>query len=316
MKHLKKAVISALLVFLIISSALLASCSAKDGAANESNRDNMGEIAPTAPSDSLTKDELAILPDSSKDDAEGDKENGGDYAPKIIRTFTLNAETKSYDSTITSLYDSIALYKGYVSSSKVTGQSYNNHGEKYSRQATLVIRIPAESVDEFVGGLGGSMNVTSSASSETDVSTPYYSITARMETLNTERQSLLAMMGSLDNASDYNFWYTLQKRISEIEQQLAEYQSQIDLYDNKVSYSTVNLTLYEVFEYTPQNIEEPTFFERISKAFTSGWKDFGEFCMDFAVFAVGALPTFTVFAVIGITALVIVKIARRSKKNK
>ena len=137
-----------------------------------------------------------------------------------------------------------------------------------------------------------------------------------METLNAERQSLLAMMGSLDNASDYNFWYTLQKRISEIEQQLAEYQSQIDLYDNKVSYSTVNLTLYEVFEYTPQNVEEPTFFERISKAFTSGWKDFGEFCMDFAVFTVAALPTLIVLAVLGIAALIIVRAIIKKKKAK
>ena len=312
MKNIKKTWIAAFFVLLLVSSALFASCSAQDLSANEA-LGSTEKAESNALGSGSSKDEMLsapAIPNADKESADSS------YEAKIIRTFVLNAETKEYDGTIDALYDAIALHGGYVSSSKVTGKSYNNYGEKYSRQATFVIRIPADQVDAFVSGLDGSMNVTSSSSSEQDVSNSYYSITARMETLNTERQSLLAMMSSLDNAKDYDFWYTLQKRISEIEQQLAEYQAQIDIYDNKVSYSTVTLSISEVFEYTPTTVEKPSFFERVSKAFSGSWKAFGEFCMDFAIFVVAALPVFLVLAVLGISALLIVKAIIKKKKKQ
>jgi hypothetical protein len=312
MKNIKKTWIAAFFVLLLVSSALFASCSAQDLSANEALGSTEKAESNALGSDS-SKDEMLsapALPNADKESADSS------YEAKIIRTFVLNAETKEYDGTVDALYDAIALHGGYVSSSKVSGKSYNQYGEKYNREATLVIRIPAEKADEFIQSLDGSMNVTSSSSSEQDVSNSYYSITARMETLNAERQSLLAMMGSINNATDYDFWYTLQKRISEIEQQLAEYQAQIDLYDNKVSYSTITLTLFEVIEYTPKTVDEPSFFERIGKAFSESWKAFGEFCMDFAVFTVAAIPTLIVLAVLGIAALIIVRAIVKKKKAK
>ncbi len=312
MKNIKKTWIAAFFVLLLVSSALFASCSAQDLSANEAFGSTEKAESNALGSDS-SKDEMLsapALPNADKESADSS------YEAKIIRTFVLNAETKEYDGTVSALYDAIALHGGYVSSSKVSGKSYNQYGDKYNREATLVIRIPAEKADEFIKSLDGSMNVTSSSSAEQDVSNSYYSITARMETLNAERQSLLAMMGSINNATDYDFWYTLQKRISEIEQQLAEYQAQIDLYDNKVSYSTITLTLFEVIEYTPKTVEEPSFFERIGKAFSESWKAFGEFCMDFAVFTVAALPTLIVLVVLGTAALIIVRAIVKKKKAK
>jgi hypothetical protein len=312
MKNIKKTWIAAFFVLLLVSSALFASCSAQDLSANEALGSTEKAESNALGSDS-SKDEMLSAPAMPNADKES---TDSSYEAKIIRTFVLNAETKEYDGTIDALYDAIALHGGYVSSSKVSGKSYNQYGEKYNREATLVIRIPAEKADEFIQSLDGSMNVTSSSSAEQDVSNSYYSITARMETLNAERQSLLAMMGSINNATDYDFWYTLQKRISEIEQQLAEYQAQIDLYDNKVSYSTITLTLFEVIEYTPKTVEQPSFFERIGKAFSESWKAFAEFCKDFAVFTVAALPTLIVLAVLGIAALIIVRAIVKKKKAK
>lgn len=311
MKNIKKTWIAAFFVLLLVSSALFASCSAQDVGANEAYRDT-AKAESEALGSNATGEMIAkpLLPDDEKSPTDSE------YEAKIIRTFVINAETKEYDGTVDALYDAISLHGGYVSSSKVSGKSYNQYGEKYNREATLVIRIPAEKADEFIRGLDGTMNVTSSSSAEQDVSNSYYSITARMETLNAERQSLLAMMGSINNATDYDFWYTLQKRISEIEQQLAEYQAQIDIYDNKVSYSTITLTLFEVIEYTPKTVEEPSFSERVGNAFSESWKAFGEFCMDFAVFMVAALPVLLVLAVLVIASLLIVKVIIKKRKKQ
>jgi hypothetical protein len=156
--------------------------------------------------------------------------------------------------------------------------------------------------------------VTTSSSTQQDVSEAYYSIEARMKTLETERESLLAMMASIDTAKDYDFWYTLQKKISETEQQIAEYQAILKSYDGQVAYSTVNLTVYEVVEYTPVQNEAPTFGERIAEAFVDSWTDFGEGCMDFAVFMVSAIPTLLIFP--GIPAVIVIIVIAVHKKNK
>ena len=205
------------------------------------------------------------------------------------------------------------IYNGFISESRVTGASYNHSGS-YGRTAYLVIKIPAENLDAFISQIGGALNVTSSASTQQDVSEAYYSIEARMKTLETERESLLAMMSSIDTAKDYDFWYTLQKKISETEQQIAEYQAILKSYDGQVAYSTVNLTIDEVVEYTPVKDNDPTFGKRIAEAFVESWKNFGEGFMDFTVFMVSAIPTLLIFP--GIPAVIVLIVVSVHKKKK
>ena len=268
-----------------------------------------------------------VAPDM--DYSKGEDYNGGvSYAPdgslttdntvtanrKIIRTYTVYGETKTYDSALAEINTSIAAYNGYISESRVTGASYNQYGS-YGRTAYLVIKIPAENLDAFISQIGGALNVTSSASTQQDVSEAYFSIEARMKTLETERESLLQMMASINTASDYDFWYTLQKKISETEQQIAEYQAILKSYDGQVAYSTVNLTINEVGEYTPVKDDEPTFGERIAEAFIESWKSFGEGFMDFTVFMVSAIPTLLIFPGIPVVIIIIASTVNKKKKK-
>ena len=262
------------------------------------------------------------------DYSKGEDYNGGvSYAPdgslttdntvtanrKIIRTFTVYGETKAYDTAISEINTSIAAFNGYISESRVTGASYN-YSTTHGRSAYLVIKIPAENLDAFISQIGDTLNVTSSASTQQDVSEAYYSIEARMKTLETERESLLQMMASINTANDYDFWYTLQKKISETEQQIAEYQAILKSYDGQVAYSTVNLTIDEVVEYTPTKEEESTFGERIADAFVESWKNFGVGFMDFTVFMVSAIPTLLIFP--GIPIVIVIVVIKTRKKHK
>ncbi len=295
----------AVILVALIIIPLFASCSASSGNYAD-DMDFAPEVEKGESSDGVSYAPEGVIPDESKEAT----------ARKIIRTFTVYGETKEYDSALSAINSSIAAYDGYISESKVTGASYSYKGNSYSRQAYLVIKIPAENLDAFISQIGGSLNVTSSSSTQQDISEAYYSIEARMKTLETERESLLAMMESIDTAKDYDFWYTLQKKISETEQQIAEYQALLKSYDGQVSYSTVNLTVQEVIEYTPIEEEEPTFGDRIAEAFVESWTNFGEGCMDFAVFLVSAFPTLLIFPGIPAVIVVIVIVVSRKKKKK
>jgi len=296
----------AIILAAVIIIPLFASCSASSGNYAGDMMDDM-EIAPEKgePSGGVSYAPDASIPNTP---------NETQTTRKIIRTFTVHGETKEYDAAVSAINSSIAVYGGYVSESRVTGPSYSYSGKGYSREAYFVIKIPAENLDAFISQIGGSLNVTTSSSTQQDVSEAYYSIEARMKTLETERESLLAMMASIDTAKDYDFWYTLQKKISETEQQIAEYAAILKSYDGQVAYSTVNLTVSEVVEYTPIKDDEPTFGERIAEAFVESWQDFGEGFMDFTVFLVSAIPTLLIFP--GIPAVIIVIVIVVNRKNK
>ncbi len=232
---------------------------------------------------------------------------------KIIKTYDLNAETKEFDATVASLEALVAAHGGYVESSSVSNRNYNS---KMARYASYKFRIPAENADAFVNSIGNTLNVTRNNSYVQDVSESYYSIEATMEELQIERDSLLAMMQSINTQEDYNFWLTIQTRLSEVKQQIARYQAQLNNYDSRIEYSAVTLYINEVVEYTPA--EEEDFGTRIAGAFSSGLVAFCEFAEDFAVWFVEALPFIVLLVIILIPVILIirrVRVKRKAKKN-
>ena len=233
---------------------------------------------------------------------------------KIIKTYDINAETKEFDATVANLESLVAQYGGYVESNSITNRNYNS---KMARYASYKFRIPAENADAFINSIGNTLNVTRNNSYVQDVSESYYSIEATMEELQIERDSLLNMMQSLDTQEDYNFWLTLQTRLSEVRQQIARYQAQLNNYDNRIEYSTVSLYINEVVTYTPA--EEESFGTRIAGAFSAGLTEFGEFATDFVVWCAEALPFLVLFGIVLVVVCIIsrrVRAKRKAKKNK
>ncbi|MDD6261129.1 MAG: DUF4349 domain-containing protein [Clostridiales bacterium] len=298
-RSLKKTqVLSALCSFLLLLTLLLCSCSSQ-GNAFDGNYGNV--IEPESPNysgkDSVSSGLIEV----------SDVEESGQ---KIIRTCTIEGETREFDTTSAALSDAISAVGGYIESQSSTGISYGSG--RSSRRLTATVRVPADKYEDFVSGLGRIMNVTSSSSSAENVTEAYYDAAARLETLKAERESLQKMMASIDTAVQYDFWLTLQKRLSETEQDIAALEARLRTYDNRVSYSTVTINLREVLEFTPA--ESPTFGSRISKAFSSSWQSFGEFWQDVAVFIVSALPAIITLAVIVL--VIVVTVLAATRKNK
>ena len=233
-------------------------------------------------------------------------------ARKIIKTFRITAETKDFDTALTGLETLVSDYNGYVESSSVSNRSINNTEKSYSRNAEYTLRIPAENADAFVGSMGDIFNVTRSYSTVDDVSETYYSIEAMLEELQAERDSLLAMMESVDSQAEYNFWLTLQQRLSEVKQEIAVYQRQLMNYDSLVSYSTITLTVSEVITYT-EGEETDGFGTQLITAFTDGWSAFFSVIQGLVLLFVTVFPFLLLPAAVGIIVLIVYR--RKKKKN-
>lgn len=235
---------------------------------------------------------------------------------KIVKTVSLSMETKEFDSAAAALEKAAADLGGYVQSSNTSNSSYYSYynGTQYknARTASYVVRIPAQMTDSYVGTVSAGMNVTSKSTDVSDISDNYYDIEARLDAYKTQETRLLEL---LSTSSDLQYLLEVEDKLSEVRYNIESLTAKIRRYDSLVSYSTVNITLSEVIEYTP--VTEPiTFGERMGTAFSESWQSFVEGLGDFTVWLTYAFPTLLVIAVIAAVIILIIVLSLKKSRRR
>lgn len=238
--------------------------------------------------------------------------NTSQYAEKVIRNVSLFSETRDFDRALEEIRASVASLGGYEQSVNVTGKSYHS-SVQYCRTARMTLRLPAESLDAFLGVVSDLVNVTSQTMSSTNVTAEYYDMESRISVLESEKEAYEEMLKKSD---DVSYLLKIKDRLYDVIEEIESYKTQLRVYDNKVAYSTVTMTLDEVIEYTPVITPKDTFGARVSNAFRESWKNFADGCQACFVWLVYALPTLLVIGVIGLCGFVIVWISVKRAKRK
>ena len=306
---MKKIRFLTLALCIILAVATLASCAAKnyDAAYDESLS---------------SKPEMDY---SSTDSAGGIGANGalsdqiksGEYERQIIKTVTIQAETKEFDSAVSAISSYVSEFGGYIESSEQSGKSYDYTGRYYERYARYTLRIPAANLESFVGKVGNTLNIVNNNGKRDDISAQYYDIVSRLETLEAEKEALQKMY---EKADTIDYMLQVQQRLYDVIEEIEAYTTQLNYYKSQVAYSTVHLTISEVIEYT-DIVEKPkTYGEELKSTFVESWKDFADGCRDVSIWFVGAIPTLLVLAFIAgiyvVAILLIVKFIRKKIQKK
>lgn len=231
-----------------------------------------------------------------------------DTTAKIIRNVVIRGESKDFDSAVEIIAKQVTAHEGYVESSEIRGGKSYRGGSDVERTAVYVLRIPSDKLDSFLAKTKGAINVTSSSETTEDVTLDYYDIESRLNTLKSKKAALEAMLEKAETLDDM---LTIQENLYDVIADIEAYQSKLNLYDNKVSYSTVSLTVDEVVEYTET---EPGFGDRIAKAFSGGWDAFLSFGEGFAVVMVYAFPFF-VIPLVGLGVFLVIRFIRKKKNS-
>ncbi len=317
---MKKNKLSLFCALFLIACLLLASC----GASHADEADNGLQVQISKGeygyADSYYSKDMAGIEEiveslESPNYANGATTAGGnqqitDYAEKIIRNVSMVAETREFDRTLAEIRAAALALGGYEQSVNTTGRSYNSSAT-YRRTANMVLRIPAEHLEDFLGSMGNLVNITSQSASASNVTTEYYDIQSRIKVLQSEKQAYEEM---LQKSEEVEHLLKIKDRLYDVIAEIESYETQIRMYDSKVAYSTVTMRLEEVVEYSPVVTPKDTFGTRISNAFTRSWHNFADGFQSFVVWFISAIPTILVLAVIGggITSIVIIT-TRRAK---
>ena len=225
---------------------------------------------------------------------------------KLIRTITIEAETKDLDGLLTDIDSQLAALGGYVQSKQVRGSATSGS----RRYASMTLRIPAEKLDQFVNHVSGATNVLSNSETTEDVTLKFIATESRIAALEAEEARVMELIGK---AESLNELLTLESKLSNIRQELEEVKSQLKLYENLIDYGTVYLSVSEEKEYTVVE-EERTVWERISTGFVTSLKALGTIITELFVFFVVASPFLVIPA--AVVAIIRVRLHIRKKKAK
>lgn len=157
---------------------------------------------------------------------------------KKIRTVNLSLELKSIEKVQKQIREQVKTEGGYIESEEFNAKT--GYGD--SDYLHLSVRIPKDKVDHFLEFLSGEGKILSKSESLEDVRLQYHDAENHIKALEKEQERVLALM---DKAENVDQLIALESRLTDIRYQLESYHTEINDYDNKVDYSTVNLDLLE-----------------------------------------------------------------------
>ena len=237
-----------------------------------------------------------------------------DYTAKIIYTASVSIETTEFDKAVAALESQVQKIGGFVESSNVTGDTqYNSDGTTsiVNRWAYYTVRIPCEQFEAFLHETEGFGNVISTSRDAQNVTSAYTDYEARLSSLNTQEERLLDMLAK---SEDVETLIALEQRLADVRYETESIERNLRNLDLQVRYSTVSLELDEVELYTPTVAVQRTFGEKLSDAFSDGWRSFGRSLQRFVLGLTEALPTLLLLAVLAVVILVLVR--RCIKKSR
>ena len=238
-----------------------------------------------------------------------------DPSAKLIYTVDLSVETLDYEKSIQTVDSLVAQYGGYVEYAQTENNKLNS---TRLRSAYYTLRVPADRLSAFLDSCGAVGNVCSSTRSTENRTAEYADLTARLNTLRIEEQSLQEL---LEKAEDLDTIVSLHSYLSDVRYSIERVEASMRGIDSLASYSTVHLKLTEVKFATETVTPASTFGERLKARSAEAWRGFSESLEDFGVFLFGELPSILVTIVlyllpIAVVVFVIVLLVRRGRNKR
>ena len=258
-------------------------------------------IAPESASEGLT-----MLTASSS--------GSGSLAEKIIYSADAAIETTQYDEAITVLAELLNSYGGFIENSYENTPTRAEYGYSATYRslhyASYTLRVPKEGFHKFLDALGDVGSVQSRSTSAENVTEQFADYESRLKAYRTEEERLLAMFSKADTIPDM---ITIESKLSEVRYSIESLTSSLLNLSNRVSFSTVRVSINEVREYTPVVTEDLTYRQQLSEGLKSTFKGIGQFFSNLFKYFVIALPVLLILVAV---AIVLVILLRRSVKKR
>ena len=226
---------------------------------------------------------------------------------QLIRTAQVTAKTTEYDQARQTIDQKLAALEGYVAQS----EEHNESAYYNARCVTLLLRVPNDRLENLLAAVDAAATVTERTVTTEDVTSEYTDVQSRITALESEQKALLALLEQAESLSDV---LEVQDRLTEVNAQLDSYKGQKQYLDDQVTYSSVQLTLYEVQRIPVE--QEEGFFAQVGDRIAESLQDIGRGLKSFGVWFLGGILYWLLLAVVIVIVLLIVRRARKRHARK
>ena len=228
---------------------------------------------------------------------------------KLIQTIGLELETKQYTETIKEIEALVKSLNGYVQSSYVPRP--RNESEFSNLEANLTVMIPTASIEDFILKAGTASKIVNERREVYNVTDVYRDTAARILTLQAKELRLLELLKQSGSLSDL---LLIENELSNTRYEIERLESSIQDYDKRIQYTQFNLTIREVYEYSPS--ERASLWERIVEEFTSNAQGFLRALESGFIFIISTLPFLLVELALWFIPLLILYLIYRKVSKK
>lgn len=231
-----------------------------------------------------------------------------DSDAKVIRTAELTIQTLDFDQSVTDLAALTETCQGYYETAQVDSGSY--YDQYAHRSAYYVVRVPKENFVAFRDAIGTVGHIYSFTEDAQNVGEAYYDTEARLETLTTKRERLLALLDKADVMEDI---ISLENALADVQYEIDMHTTTLRKYDSLIDYSTFTINLNEVVQIEQDPGPQGGFGARLLANLKDGLSSFGGALQSFSLWLARNLITLVIFAAI---IIVVVKLTLRYRKKR
>ena len=180
---------------------------------------------------------------------------------KIIRNGNVNFQIENLEKSHTKIVVLLKQYNAYFGSDTRTQNNFQIDGN-------MIIRVPSQNFDKILEELlkesvyTNSKNITAE-----DVTSQFVDIQARLKTKKEVEARYHDLLKEAKKVSDI---LEIENNLRTIREEIESQEGQLKYLKDQVSYSTINLSIYQKLDYSPQ--PEVGFFSKIKEAFVNGWR--------------------------------------------
>jgi hypothetical protein len=184
-----------------------------------------------------------------------------DWDKKIIKNASLNLEVKDYNSFYKSFREKVRSLGGYVAQEEQTQSDYKIEN-------TLTIKVPVDQFDNALALLTSNVEkINERKISSQDVTAEFVDTKSRMEAKKQVRQRYMDLLKQAKNMEEI---LNVQSEINGIQEEIESAAGRIEYLGHSSSYSTINLTYYQVINSSAKDNNKPSFGTKIIDSFKTG----------------------------------------------
>ena len=231
---------------------------------------------------------------------------------KIIKTGYMNITVDNYDDAFSNIEEYINQKGGYIQNSSSQVYYENENSSEKIKSGYITVKIKQDDYENFKDFAETLGDIMSQDEYTEDVTEQYTDIETRIMVKESERARLTELMEESEDVSEI---ITIEERLSDVIADVENMKSKLNVYDNKINYSTFNITLSERKE-GDYNKHEETFINMISYSMRNSADGFLIFLKSAVICFVGLWVPALITVVFVAVFVIIYKKLKKSKNNK